>query len=236
MNKRNNYKLKTVFFVTMALGLLLIIVGVTFAIVQQTLFGEQNTISTGAITMNYIEDVTSLSVDNPLAVSDNDAKIGEDYFSFTIESSATGSIIIGYYIYFTISDSSTLDNNAVKVYLSSVSNPTATIANEIEKVAPTLVSNLVPFNVTDLTYDSTSKNRILYTNYFNFNYDNTPRNHYYRFRMWIDETYFNNNQSTLITNSGENDTIHQTTTVKTFFKLKINVIGINGEPKAITAT
>ncbi len=216
---------KNLLYVIITILCVLLIVAVSYALYIYSATGEENKINTGTINFNYIEDDTALNIVNPNPISEDDAKTSSDYFEFTVSSSATGIIDVGYYIYLTTNSSnSTSLNDYVKIYLTKVNNDV-----EESVLEPTLVSNLTPFNVDTLVYNAASFDKLIYSSYYAFNNDSTLQSTIYRFRMWVDSSYFDSSY-----NITENDGLHEITTTQASFKITINVKGVNGRPITIT--
>ena len=215
---------KNVLYVIITFFCILLIIGISYALYIYSATGNENKINTGTINFNYIENDTALNIQNPNPVSDNDAKVSNDYFEFTVSSSATGIIDVGYYIYLTTSNENSASlNNYVKIYLTKVNDDI-----ETEVVTPTLISSLIPFDVGSLTYNSTSLNRLIYSSYYAFNNDSTLQSTIYRFRMWVDSSYFDSSY-----NITENEGTHEISTTQASFKITISVKGVNGKPITI---
>lgn len=215
---------KNFLYVIITFFCVLLIIGISYALYIYSATGNENKINTGTINFNYIENDTVLNIQNPNPVSDDDAKVSNDYFEFTVSSSATGIIDVGYYIYLTTSNENSASlNNYVKMYLTKVNDDV-----ETEVVAPTLISSLIPFDVGSLTYNSTSLNRLIYSSYYAFNNDSTLQSTIYRFRMWVDSSYFDSSY-----NITENEGTHEISTTQASFKITISVKGVNGKPITI---
>lgn len=215
---------KNVLYVIITFFCVLLIIGISYALYIYSATGNENKINTGTINFNYIENDTVLNIQNPNPVSDDDAKVSNNYFEFTVSSSATGIIDVGYYIYLTTSNENSASlNNYVKMYLTKVNDDI-----ETEVVAPTLISSLIPFDVGSLTYNSTSLNRLIYSSYYAFNNDSTLQSTIYRFRMWVDSSYFDSSY-----NITENGGTHEISTTQASFKITISVKGVNGKPISI---
>ena len=195
---------------------------------------EINTINTGSITFSYNEQDTELNVVSNESISDEDGKLLNDYFSFNIASKATGTIDVGYYIYFTpvAVSGEQLDTSAIKMYLSSVTNESDAISSESQVVGPILLSDCIPFTYdgagTNVRYDANSSNYLIYSSAFNFVNNDATVTRYYRLRLWIDSAY---TFSATITN---NNSQHTVTINEQEYKLKVNVLGVDGKPVTIT--
>ena len=216
---------KNIFYFIICIGISLMTVSLSYAAYTFSQVGSENKINTGIINFNYVENETALQVINPTSVSDNIAKISDDYFEFTVSSSATGKVDVGYYIYLTTDSSNdTSLNNIIKYYLTSVNGTTETVI-----VEPTYIANTTPFNVDSLAYSASSQNRLIYSSYYSFNNDSSLKSTTYRYRMWIDSSYFDN-----IYQTTENDGSHQISLTQVTYKVKINVLGVDGKPIEIT--
>ena len=96
-NKKKDLVLILIVFI-----LLITIVGISYAAFNYVGTGQKlNTITTGAISMNYIESSNVISMNNALPTTDNTGKkrlnTGE-YFDFTVKSSIKGNTDINYEI------------------------------------------------------------------------------------------------------------------------------------------
>lgn len=92
MIEEKNNKNRIILSSIIAVLLVLLVVGVTYAAYTITLGGENgNTIRTGQITMRYYEPTTSYVVENALPMGDNAAKDLDNYFEFTVTTHATTS-------------------------------------------------------------------------------------------------------------------------------------------------
>jgi len=216
---------KKIVYLLASIGIIFVIVGVAYAAYTYSKIGEENKINTGVINFSYVEDDEALQVSNPSKITDEDAKVSDKYFEFTVSSSATGKVDVGYYIYIaTDSSNSSSLNNVVKYYLTSVNGTTETLV-----AGPTFIANTTPFNVDTLTYNATSQNRLIHSGYYNFNNDSTTKSTTYRYRMWADSSYFDDAY-----NITENEGSHQISLYSVTYKVKINVLGVDGQPIEIT--
>lgn len=218
--------------ILLIIGILLLLTGIiaiTYAATTYTTGGNQNKISTGYITFTYNEQGNELKITNSNSISDDDGKILNDYFAFSVASKATGTVDIGYYIYLTPIEveGEKLDNSMIKIYLSTVENEDDAILDEQTIMNPTTIANLPQFNNETFTYDATSQNYLIYSSVFNIVNNENTITHYYRLRMWLDE---NANPQYSTNDAGNSQTA---TILDGEYKLKINVIGVNGAPKAI---
>jgi len=227
-NMKNKTK-KTPQIIITIIAILLLIGATTFAYYTYTKTSGENKISTGTLRLTYQEPEEGLTI-NPENVLTNAEGIAQtEYFPFYVEANATGTVDLAYYIYLTVLEGTTLENSAVKVYLSQVASETAT--TETQVLAPTLVSSLTQFDPTTLASSTTSNHFLLYSNTYNFTGSATKKT-YYRLRMWLHENY-RMEEDIKISHSGEGNSTHQATINSKTFKIKINVYGHDGTKKTI---
>ena len=163
--------------------LVLITVGVTYAVFTYTKQGStENTVTAGTLKFLYIENESvgnGISISEAVPVSDT---IGKSYstegqvFDFTIEATNTSNDIIPYEITLRKKNISTLKEDAVKVYLTDMTEGTDT-----EILTPTLYSKLVQ---TDIDVGEEIE-KTIYDGVVNGNTSNYLKK--FRLRMWIDE-------------------------------------------------
>lgn len=219
------------FYLIIGISLILLIVGVAYAASSITILGNENKINTGIINFNFTESDTGLKIESNGNVSDEDAKISDEYFEFTVSASGTGKVDVGYYIYLTTdSTNNSALNGSIKYYLTSVNGET-----ETPIAGPTLISETIPFNIDTLTYEENSNNRIIHTGYYSFNNDNTLQSTTYRYRMWnyssSESDGSENNQANIIEDGNGS---HQVGLGSATYKVKINVLGVDGKTITIT--
>ena len=87
-------KIKNILTIGVTLMLLITVIGISYAAFNYVGTGQKlNTITTGAISMNYIESSNVISMSNALPTTDDTGKkrlnAGE-YFDFTVKSSIKG--------------------------------------------------------------------------------------------------------------------------------------------------
>ncbi len=101
--------------------LVVAVVGVSFAAFSYSQTGEKvNTITTGTISMDYVEGENAISLTNALPMTDEVGKALADanqYFDFTVSANITGTTTINYAITATKEADSTIPDTGVKVYL-----------------------------------------------------------------------------------------------------------------------
>ena len=180
--------------------LVVAVVGVSFAAFTFSQSGNvENNITTGTINMTYSEPENGINLVNALPMSDEQGMLlsgNNQHFDFTIDTTinGSGSTTINYAIT-AVKGDSTVDDSAIKVYLTSMDN---TADSEI--LAPTKISELSVTTGSE-NYQAPSGEFILTTGTLT-----NSVSHSYRLRMWVADDF-----STL-TSSGE-------------YRLKVNVYG-----------
>ncbi len=164
--------------------LVVAVVGVSFAAFSYSKTGEKvNTITTGTITMSYSEDTNGINLSNALPMSDDQGKAlsgSNNVFDFTVTATINGSgnTTINYDVTATKESDSTLDDSAVKVYLTSIDNSADT-----QVLAPTKVSTLTKTGSSEASGAPNGQYKLT-TGTFT---STTTRK--YRLRMWVAEDY-----------------------------------------------
>lgn len=122
--------------------LLVAVVGISFAAYTFTdQSDEANTINTGTITMSYTEPENGIKLENALPVADETAKDWTEagkVFSFTVATTATGTVSVPYEISVQKTDGSLADS-AIKLYLTRGTLGT----NEEPVYGPELMSEVI---------------------------------------------------------------------------------------------
>ena len=164
--------------------LVVAVVGVSFAAFSYSKTGEKvNTITTGTITMSYSETTNGINLSNALPMSDDQGKAlsgSNNVFDFTVTATINGSgnTTINYDVTATKESDSTLDDSAVKVYLTSIDNSADT-----QVLAPTKVSALTKTGSSEASGAPNGQYKLA-TGTFT---STTTRK--YRLRMWVAEDY-----------------------------------------------
>ena len=196
-NKKKDLVLILIVFI-----LLIAIVGISYAAFNYVGTGQKlNTITTGAITMNYIESSNVISMNNALPTTDATGKkrlnMGE-YFDFTVKSSIKGNTDINYEIAAKEESGNTFSGKNIKFYLTKVNSD----GTEEEAMPPKTYSEDTTSNVyTGRPADMMS----LFVGNLNQQGDITIN---YRLRLWVDENYNPQNDNGGLT-----------------YKVKVNVYG-----------
>ena len=129
--------------------------------------------------MSYTENNNGIYLTNASPMSD---EVGRNlsnenmFFDFTVNATMSGNVLVDYVISASKDSDSTLPDNAIKVYLTSIDGN-----NETQVVAPTKVSSLKSTN--NISYAPNNQYVILESNFRN----TESRN--YRLRMWISDDY-----------------------------------------------
>ena len=167
----------------LVLILVLMIVGISYAAFKFVGLGNKpNTITTGAITMEYEESTNTISMTGALPTTDATGKVrltAGEYFDFTIKSSIQGNANINWEIAaedITASSAKKMDGKNIKLYLTKLNGD-----NEEEVMAPKVYSATTsantktgrPSGVMSLATGTMSASET--TNY--------------RLRMYVDEDY-----------------------------------------------
>ncbi len=180
MSKNRKNYLIIIILVTV---LLLVIIGISYAAFSYTGTGQKlNTITTGAISMEYVESTNVISMNNALPTTDTTGKKlsnSGEYFDFTVKSSIVGNTDINYEIAAKEENGNTFDGKNVKFYLTKVNSD----GSEEEAMPPKTYSEDPTSNVyTGRPSDMMS----LFVGNLN-QQGNTEIK--YRLRMWVDENY-----------------------------------------------
>ena len=178
-----NNKKQLLLSIGLVLILVLMIVGISYAAFKFVGLGNKpNTITTGAITMEYTESTNTISMTGALPTTDTTGKVrlteGE-YFDFTIKSSIKGNANINWEIAaedITASSAKKMDGKNIKLYLTKLNGD-----NEEEVMAPKVYSATTsantktgrPSGVMSLATGTMS----------------TSETTNYRLRMYVDEDY-----------------------------------------------
>ena len=178
-----NNKKQLLLSIGLVLVLVLMIVGISYAAFKFTGLGNKpNTITTGAITMEYTESTNTISMTGALPTTDATGKVrltkGE-YFDFTIKSSIQGNANINWEIAaedVTPSSAKKMDGKNIKLYLTKLTGD-----NEEEVMAPKVYSA----DTTANTYTGRPSGVMsLATGTMS-----TSETTNYRLRMYVDEDY-----------------------------------------------
>ena len=167
----------------LVLILVLMIVGISYAAFKFTGLGNKpNTITTGAITMEYTESTNTISMTGALPTTDATGKVrltAGEYFDFTIKSSIKGNTNINWEIAaedITPSSAKKMAGKNIKLYLTKLTGD-----NEEEVMAPKV------YNAT--TSANTKTGRPSGVMSLATGTMSTSETTNYRLRMYVDEDY-----------------------------------------------
>ena len=177
-------KKKVILSVLGILMLVLVTVGVTFAVFTYTKLGTtENTVTTGTLKFLYTENTgigAGINIENAFPVSDT---VGKSYdtdkyvFDFSVEATNSGNEEIPYEVTLRKKSTSTLSESNIKVYLTDMTGDSDT-----QIVAPTLYSDL-----TETTIDVGEETEKTIYNGTVLGGELTYLKDF-RLRMWIDES------------------------------------------------
>ena len=180
--KDNNNSKQVLLSVLGVVILVVAVVGVSFAAFSYSKTGEKvNTITTGTITMSYSEATNGINLMNALPMSDEQGKAlaGENnVFEFTVGATITGTTTINYAVTATKESGSSLDDTAVKVYLTDI-----TSGGDTQVLAPTKVSALTKTGNSEASGAPSNQYKLTSGTFTN----TTTRK--YRLRMWVADDY-----------------------------------------------
>ena len=179
----NKQQFKNILTIGTTFILLIAVIGISYAAFNYSGIGQKlNTITTGAITMNYTESTNIISMSNALPTTDTTGKKrlnSGEYFDFTIKSSIAGNTDINYEIAAKEENGNTFDGKNVKFYLTKVNSD----GTEEEAIPPKTYSEDPTGNVyTGRPSDMMS----LFVGNLNQQGDTEIK---YRLRLWVDESY-----------------------------------------------
>ena len=183
MNKNNKKKVLILSIIGL-IGLVIVTVGITYAVFTYTKLGTtDNTITSGTLKFLYTENTgvkTGIKLTNALPISDTQGKAldgDNNVFDFSIEATNTGTEAIPYEVTLRKKSTSTLGEDYVKVYLTD-----RTESTEKEELEPTNFNKLTQTNI-----DVGSKiEKTIYNG--NVNGGEVSYKKDFRLRMWVDDT------------------------------------------------
>ena len=181
--KKNNKRKTLILSVIGIIGLIIVTIGITYAVFTYTKLGTtDNTVTSGTLKFLYTENTgvkTGIKLTNALPISDTQGKAldgDNNVFDFSIEATNTGTEAIPYEVTLRKKSTSTLGEENVKVYLSD-----RTEATEKEELEPTKYSELIQTSINvgneiekTIYKSSVSEGEVSYRKDF-------------RLRMWISD-------------------------------------------------
>ena len=176
-------KKKITITLVLTLVLVIAIVGISYAAFTYAGIGKkENTITTGVLTMTYIEDTNTISMSNALPTTDATGKkrlTKGEYFDFTVSGTVKGSENINWEIAAEDVTTATkkIDGSLIKLYLTSINED----GTETEVMAPKTYKNETSANETTGRPNNMMS---LATGTTNASFSTK-----YRLRMYVDESY-----------------------------------------------
>ena len=121
INKEDN-KRKKVITISLVIILLMLTIGISFAVWNYGFVGGANTIDTGNVSIEFLESNTNIiNIENALPISDTDGKKQSETFDFSVKTTTSKQMDIIYGVYLEKLDVETgaiaLADDEVKVYL-----------------------------------------------------------------------------------------------------------------------
>ncbi len=178
--KNGNKNKQILFSIFGILSLIVITIGVTYAVFSYTKEGTtDNIITTGTLKFLYTENSaggTGINISEAEPISDTQGKslVGDNnVFDFKVEATNTGNEVIPYEVTLRKKDTSTMSEDNVKVYLTDETEST-------DIVEPTLYSKLVQTNIEV----GSNIEKTLYKGEVAASANNYLKT--FRLRMWID--------------------------------------------------
>ena len=161
--------------------MIVIIVGTSYAAFRYGKTGSNvNSITTGSITMTYIETDNVISISGALPTTDKTGTVrlnDGEYFDFTVSSEITGDVNINYEISAKKEEGNTIGGEYIKLYLTKLNSD----GTEEALMVPETYNE----ESTSNTYTGRPSGEMsLYTSSMNSSESNN-----YRLRMYVDESY-----------------------------------------------
>ena len=183
MNKNNKKKVLVLSIIGL-IGLVIVTVGITYAVFTYTKLGTtDNTVTSGTLKFLYTENTgvkTGIKLTNALPISDTQGKAldgDNNVFDFSIEATNTGTEAITYEVTLRKKSTSTLKEDYVKVYLTDRTETT-----EKEELGPTNFNKLTQTNIdVGSEIEKTIYNGTVNGGEVSYKKD-------FRLRMWVDDT------------------------------------------------
>ena len=187
-----NKKRQTVIAVIGLLGVLAIILGVTYAWFSYAKTGtKDNVITAGKVEFIYTEESPALAIDDMMPMTDAQGRAQTDYFDFKVSAETANSASIPYTVTVRVKDDSTLNADVVKVLLTDNTNTDFTgdyagVKYFQDTATPSRTAGTFLATYQNATFNPNNKNeRIIYQGTVPAGQSNYVQN--FRLRMWIDE-------------------------------------------------
>ena len=198
----NKQKFKNILTIGTTFILLIVVMGISYAAFSFTGAGQKlNTITTGAISMEYVEGDNSISLNNALPTTQATGKkrLNEgEYFDFTVKSSIRGNMDINYEIVAQEEEGNTFSSDNIYYYLTKVNDN----GSETEVLSPRKYYAEKEANVY------TGRPTGVFSMFIGNLAEQGDTEIKYRLRLWVDEDYNPQNDNGGLT-----------------YKVKVNVYG-----------
>lgn len=166
--------------------LIIAVIGISFAAFNFSQTGaKENKITTGRLSMSYSEDTNGISLENALPISDETGKAlinSNEIFDFTVDAiieDGDADTVIDYAITAVkVDEATTLDDSAVKVYLTNIDTST-----EVPVLEPTKLSLVEKTTSSELSSAPSGEFKLATGKL------NDSATHKYRLRMWVADDY-----------------------------------------------
>ncbi len=165
------------------------VVGISFAAFTYTKTGvQENTISTGTVTMSYTEGQNGINIENAIPMTDTQGKAltgDNNVFDFTVSATITGKTTINYEVVAVKDSSSTISDDSIRLYLEDSDQQNEGYEEVFGPAKFTGISS-------PSTYGAPTGTMQLAQGSFTNNADDgaqTTITKYYRLRMWVDSSY-----------------------------------------------
>ena len=182
----NNNSKEVLLSVLGVVVLIIAVIGVSFAAFNFSQTGiKENKITTGRLNMSYSEDTNGISLENALPISNDTGKTlmnSNEVFNFTINAiieDGDADTVIDYAITAVKVDSATtLDDSAVKVYLTNIDS-----SFEVPVLEPTKLSLVDKTTSSELSSAPSGEFKLATGKLTD------SATHKYRLRMWVADDY-----------------------------------------------
>ena len=171
------------------LGILLVTVGITYAVFSYSKSGiKGNSITSGNIVFHYKEESRGISLTDAMPTVDYLGTIQNNYFDFTITSNTTSESKIPYYITVKRKENDNSLDGAVKLYLTEVNNNNETPVMLSSNKDISFFNELDLYTNAALNINEEKNEKLLYVGEVPTNNSNFIKN--YRLRMWLNDSKF----------------------------------------------
>ena len=167
--KTKKSKNKIIITTSITILLLILVIGITYAVWNYSFIGNSNVIETGEVSIEFLESNDVIAIENAIPLTDEEGEKQFESFEFQVTTKANNGISLKYDLNMEKVNGpegyTSLEDNEVKVYL--------TDENDNPLVGPTLISNLSNYN--------------LYSKVNSHTENSLEIKDRYKIRVWIDE-------------------------------------------------